>query len=55
MNIKTVLIIGGLVLIAVSLLADQIGLGDGDGIGFKQTSGAVAGGAALLFGIFKKK
>jgi hypothetical protein len=36
---------------ALSALADPIGLGDGDGIGWKQSVGMVIGGVALIAGL----
>ncbi len=44
--------IGGLGLAAVSLLADAIGVsGGGEGLGWKQLIGAIAGGAIALLGL----
>ncbi len=38
-------------LLAVSLLADVIGVGDDPGFGPQQTKGSIAGGAILLLGL----
>lgn len=44
--------IGGLLLTAVSLLADAIGVsGGGEGFGWKQLIGAIVGGAIALLGL----
>jgi len=47
-----VLVALGAVLVALSALADPIGLGDGDGFGLKQTTGVIVGvvvaGAGVL-------
>jgi hypothetical protein len=43
---------GGLVLAAVSLFADAIGVsGGGEGLGWKQLIGAICGGAIALLGL----
>ena len=46
-----VLAVLGAVLVALSALADPIGVGDGDGIGLQQTAGMVVGGVVLLAGL----
>ena len=44
--------VGGLVIAAVSLLADAIGVsGGGEGLGWKQLIGAIFGGAVALLGL----
>lgn len=44
--------LGGLGITAVSLLADSIGVsGGGEGLGWKQLIGAIAGGAIALLGL----
>jgi len=44
--------IGGVVMAAVSLLADSIGVsGGGEGLGWKQLIGAIFGGAVALLGL----
>ncbi len=42
----------GIGLLAVSLLADVIGLGDDTGFGNQQTMGTVAGAAITAIGLF---
>ncbi len=50
--IATTAVVLGLVLAAASLLADQIGIsGGGEGIGWKQLIGAIAGLIIALAGI----
>ena len=41
----------GAVLVAVSALADPLGLGDGGGVGWKQITGIVVGAAVVLGGV----
>lgn len=44
--------VGGLLVAAVSLLADTIGVsGGGEGLGWKQLIGAIFGGAIALLGL----
>ena len=44
--------VGGLLMAAVSLLADSIGVsGGGEGLGWKQLIGAIFGGAVALLGL----
>ena len=44
--------VGGLVMAAISLLADSIGVsGGGEGLGWKQLIGAIFGGAIALLGL----
>ena len=44
--------LGGLVIAAISLLADTIGVsGGGEGLGWKQLIGAIFGGAVALLGL----
>ncbi len=45
------LVVLGAALLALSALADPIGLGDGDGIGWKQSAGMVVGVIVLLAGL----
>ena len=40
----------GAILLVLSALADPIGIGDGDGIGWKQILGMVVGAAAIVIG-----
>jgi hypothetical protein len=46
-----VLVALGAALVALSALADPIGLGDGDGIGLKQSAGMVVGAVVLAAGL----
>lgn len=41
----------GAALVVLSALADPIGLGDGDGIGYKQVAGMIVGGVAVAAGL----
>ena len=41
----------GLVLLALSVFADPIGIGDGDGFGNRQVVGSVVGALALVAGL----
>ena len=50
-NIGIILIIVGLVLAALSLTADLIGLGEGSGLGYKQIAGLVFGVAGIIAGV----
>ena len=44
--------VGGMLMAAVSLLADSIGIsGGGEGLGWKQLIGAIFGGAVALLGL----
>lgn len=46
-----ILIVGGVLIVAASILADALGLGSNDAvIGWKQYSGAVLGIVLILFG-----
>ena len=54
MNQRTlgiILLIMGLVLAALSLTADLIGLGKGSGFGYKQIAGLVVGVGGILVGV----
>jgi hypothetical protein len=46
-----VLVALGAVLVAISALADPLGLGEGGGVGWKQITGVVVGAAVLLVGL----
>ncbi len=46
-----ILLIMGLVLAALSLAADLIGLGEGSGFGYKQIAGLVVGVGGILVGV----
>jgi len=50
-TIGIILLIIGLVLAALSLAADLIGLGEGGGFGYKQIAGLVVGVAGIIAGI----
>jgi hypothetical protein len=41
----------GAALLALSALAEPLGLGDNDGVGWKQTTGMVVGGLVLVAGL----
>ena len=43
--------VAGAVLLAVSLLADPIGIGGTDGFGWKQIAGAIVGGVGIVVGL----
>ena len=47
-----VLVVAGLGLLAASLLADVIGIGDNPGFGKQQTMGTVAGLAMAAIGLY---
>lgn len=47
----TLLALGGMSLVALSLAADSLNLGSGYGIGGLQVAGALVGGAAMIVGI----
>ena len=46
------LLLVGVVLLAASLLADTIGIGDDPGFGRQQTMGTIAGAALAAVGLF---
>ena len=46
-----ILLIIGLVLAAISLTADLIGLGEGGGLGYKQIAGLVVGVGGIIAGL----
>jgi hypothetical protein len=46
-----VLVALGAVVVAVSALAEPLGLGDGGGFGWKQTTGVVVGAALVAVGL----
>ena len=50
-TIGIVLLIIGLVLAALSLTADLIGLGEGSGFGYKQIAGLVVGVGGIIVGV----
>jgi hypothetical protein len=57
-NLSLILVIGGFVLLVVSLLADVLGVGNRPGFGWKQFSGTTVGVASGLVGLwmlFRKK
>jgi hypothetical protein len=41
----------GAAFVALSALADPLGVGDSDGIGMQQTAGLIVGGVVLLAGL----
>jgi len=43
--------VGGGLLVVVSALADQIGVGDGEGLGWKQLIGVIVGLVVMLLGL----
>jgi hypothetical protein len=45
------LIIGGLALAGLSLSADQLGIGEGTAIGYKQITGTIVGGVIVIIGL----
>ena len=53
-SMSIVLIIVGIILVAVSLAADTIGIGSGGGIGWKQQLEAAVGLVAALGGVWLK-
>jgi hypothetical protein len=50
-RVAWILVTLGVALVAVSAFADPIGLGDGDGIGWKQGAGMVVGAVIVLAGL----
>jgi len=44
-------VVAGAVLFVLSALADSLGLGDGDGFGWKQTAGVVLGALVVVAGL----
>jgi len=46
-----VLLVAGLIVLAVSLLADALGIGGGGVFGYKQILGAAAGAVAIIAGL----
>ena len=50
-SIGILLLIIGLILAALSLTADLIGLGEGSGFGYKQIAGLVVGVAGIIAGL----
>jgi hypothetical protein len=48
--ISRIMVIGGVLLVVVSITADMIGLGARLGFGLRQTIGTVVGLAAIAFG-----
>jgi uncharacterized membrane protein len=49
--VGSVVIAAGVALLVVSALAEPIGLGDDDGIGWKQTVGIIVGAAVAVVGL----
>jgi len=45
------LVVFGAALVALSALADALGLGEGGGFGYKQVTGVVVGGVFLAVGL----
>jgi uncharacterized membrane protein len=45
------LVVVGLIVVALAVLADPIGIGEGSGFGWKQAVGIVAGGLAAVVGL----
>jgi len=46
-----VVIVVGAVLLVLSALAEPIGIGDGGGFGWKQTTGVIVGGVVIVIGL----
>lgn len=54
--IGLLLLVGGIVLLLLSLSADMIGLGRDPGFGYQQIAGALIGGvAAIIGGLFYRR
>jgi len=51
-TISWIFLIGGLLLLIISLIADLIGIGSYPGINWAQLTGAGVGLAALIFGLW---
>jgi hypothetical protein len=54
-TISNVLLVVGIVFLAISLLADVIGIGQNPGIGENQTAGIVIGAAIAAIGLFLRQ
>jgi hypothetical protein len=50
-HLTSILVVLGAALFAVSALAEPLGLGDGDGIGWKQSLGMVVGAVLVVAGL----
>ncbi len=50
-TLDLVLVAAGAVLVVVSALAEPLGLGGDDGVGFKQAAGMVVGGVVVAAGL----
>ena len=51
-TLNTTILVVGIVILAVSLFADVIGVGDFPGFGREQTIGAIAGAIVIAAGLF---
>lgn len=49
-TVSWILLVGGVILVLLGLTADVVGLGDREGIGYKQTAAIVVGLAAAVCG-----
>jgi len=54
-TVGVVLLVGGILLLILSLLADVIGIGGATGFGYKQILGAIVGIVAAVRGYFVVK
>lgn len=52
-NLAVVMILAGLILTLVSVFAEQLGLGRGQGFGYRQMTGTIVGALILLIGLVK--
>jgi uncharacterized membrane protein len=52
-NLALIMIVVGLVVGLVSVFAEQIGLGRGQGFGHRQLTGTIVGALILLIGLVK--
>lgn len=51
-TIGIILLIGGVIILILSLFADPIGIGGAPGFGFKQITGTIAGAVIAAAGLF---
>lgn len=50
-TVGVVLLIVGLALVALSILADTLGVGGQEGFGWKQVAGVIVGGVSFIVGL----
>ena len=55
MNLKTIIMAAGAIILIISLTADYIGIGNQQGMGFQQIVGSLVGLLIIVFALIRYK